>query len=368
MPSLVLSADFTLYLTNPCVRACQGGPMASPAKAPPSEAGFGGPGFGTLSLKRFLDMCQVCACDCACACARARARNRTRMRTPVRACACICDRSRDCSKCARYLALASPPPASLALLSVKRVVYACARQDAELIGSKLSRNAIKMAFVNSLQFAAESAAVRKPLLSRGMEFEEALIRLAWAYDAPSGGGGGGISGSDGLQAPIGVPKAGRKQNRFSTLSAASAAAASISATVAPQHPLTTFPHLLDSISLSQTTYFQASHLLTACLFRLPQRSRLAATRALGTHPIPRLLRLRRRSWPGCHSSLASSSPFLATRLASTTLDGVVQTSGITKEAPVSRCFHKGVGGGQTHAPQQVLAARMSSHMCDVPTE
>jgi Ca2+-binding EF-hand superfamily protein len=53
--------------------------------------------------------------------------------------------------------------------------------DARLAGADLSRNAIKQAFVNSLPFSDDTAADRKPLLRRGVEFDEALVRLARAY-------------------------------------------------------------------------------------------------------------------------------------------------------------------------------------------
>jgi len=53
--------------------------------------------------------------------------------------------------------------------------------DARLAGADLSRNAIKQAFVNSLPFSDDTAADRKPLLRRGAEFDEALVRLARAY-------------------------------------------------------------------------------------------------------------------------------------------------------------------------------------------
>ena len=86
------------------------------------------------------------------------------------------------------------------------------------------RAQVKMAFVNALQFSADTSAVRKPLLSRGAEFEEALVRLTANYDHPTPAGGG-------LDAPIGTPKRGRAQNRFSTMSLTSAAASSISAAV-----------------------------------------------------------------------------------------------------------------------------------------
>ena len=106
-------------------------------------------------------------------------------------------------------------------LSLKRFLDLC--QDASLIGTQLSRNAVKTAFVHSLQFSADTAAVRKPLLTRGDEFDEALIRLAYAYEAPSGG----VE----FASPIGNTRKGKAQNRFSTLSVASAAASSVSAAV-----------------------------------------------------------------------------------------------------------------------------------------
>ena len=62
--------------------------------------------------------------------------------------------------------------------------------DADLVGPHLSRHKAKLAFVNSIQINAETAAVRKPLLKPGFEFEEALMRLARAYSAPTEAGGG----------------------------------------------------------------------------------------------------------------------------------------------------------------------------------
>ena len=62
--------------------------------------------------------------------------------------------------------------------------------DADLVGPHLSRHKAKLAFVNSIQINAETAAVRKPLLKPGFEFEEALMRLARAYTAPTEAGGG----------------------------------------------------------------------------------------------------------------------------------------------------------------------------------
>ena len=79
-----------------------------------------------------------------------------------------------------------------------------------------------MAFVHSLQFSADTAGQRKPLL-RKEEFEEALVRLAYAYEAPSG--------ARGLLEPIGATKKGRPQNRFSTSAVASSVSAAVRSTL-----------------------------------------------------------------------------------------------------------------------------------------
>ena len=64
--------------------------------------------------------------------------------------------------------------------SLKTFVDLCA--SAELIGKGISRVQVKTIFVSSLEITAESAAERRPLLSRA-EFGEALLRLAYRYDA-----------------------------------------------------------------------------------------------------------------------------------------------------------------------------------------
>jgi hypothetical protein len=125
---------------------------------------------------------------------------------------------------AKGVAVTAALTAATGTLSLKRFLDMC--QDAALIGSQLSRNSVKMAFVNSLKFSADAAAVRQPLLSGGGEFEEALMRLAHAYVAAGDG-----AGASTLTEPVGNPKKGRAQNRFSNFSAVSAAVSTVSAAV-----------------------------------------------------------------------------------------------------------------------------------------
>ena len=128
--------------------------------------------------------------------------------------------SRSAAKGPSALAGGGPPVGEM---SLKRFLEMCT--DAELIGSQLSRNQAMMAFVNSLQFSADEV-TRAPLLSRDTEFDEALVRLAWAHGgSPTG------PGKKSLMEAIGTPKGNRKHNRFSTLVAVNTAASTISQAV-----------------------------------------------------------------------------------------------------------------------------------------
>uniref|UniRef100_A0A7S2H1K7 Uncharacterized protein n=1 Tax=Haptolina brevifila TaxID=156173 RepID=A0A7S2H1K7_9EUKA len=66
------------------------------------------------------------------------------------------------------------------LLDAKRFTEMC--QEAELVGPSLSLYAVKNAFVYSLEINAEETGHRVPLLRRGPEFAEAVLRLTAAYD------------------------------------------------------------------------------------------------------------------------------------------------------------------------------------------
>jgi len=73
------------------------------------------------------------------------------------------------------------------LLDLKRFQEMCA--EAELIGPCLSRAAVKNAFVYSLELNTDETGVSRPMLAKGAEFAEAVLRLTGAYDpslAPRG--------------------------------------------------------------------------------------------------------------------------------------------------------------------------------------
>ena len=65
------------------------------------------------------------------------------------------------------------------MMTIKRFLEMC--EEAELIGPSLSRHQAKLVFVHSLEIAPDGGALRKPLLARGPEFHEAILRLTHKY-------------------------------------------------------------------------------------------------------------------------------------------------------------------------------------------
>jgi hypothetical protein len=116
-------------------------------------------------------------------------------------------------------------------LSLKRFLDMC--QDAQLIGTQLSRYQVKMAFVNSLPFSADASDVRKPLLAKGAEFEEAFMRIVHVYSTPA------LMGSE-LLTPMGQISEGSPQKSFSAPQFAASVSAlmkqSVSAAIADASP------------------------------------------------------------------------------------------------------------------------------------
>ena len=74
--------------------------------------------------------------------------------------------------------------------------------------------------MHSLELTADGTAVRKPLLSRGAEFHEAILRLTRAYDPGSGGVGA-----------LMTPKRNRPLPRLSNAGMAATAQAAVSAAI-----------------------------------------------------------------------------------------------------------------------------------------
>jgi hypothetical protein len=65
------------------------------------------------------------------------------------------------------------------MMTIKRFLEMC--EEAELLGPSLSRHQAKLVFVHSLEIAPDGGALRKPLLARGPEFHEAILRLTHKY-------------------------------------------------------------------------------------------------------------------------------------------------------------------------------------------
>ena len=102
-------------------------------------------------------------------------------------------------------------------------------QEASLVGAQLSHVQVKTVFVNSLQISTDADAARKPLLNRN-EFQEAICRIAYRYDASKDPDLGGGSGSP----------AGKKKPRTSLrkVGGSSNTAAHVASTIKEQISLT----------------------------------------------------------------------------------------------------------------------------------
>ena len=141
-------------------------------------------------------------------------------------------------------------------LSLTRFHEMC--QDAGLIGSSLSRHQAKMAFVHSLVITPDSQGPRRPLLSRGDEFHEAIARLVLAWN-PQGAGSWQYQmdplrlGPAAAEASGGKPRTSVRQAKPGTLGSAAGMAASASQTVS---------EAVDRLVEDETTTFEEGTLLS----------------------------------------------------------------------------------------------------------